>query len=433
MHLAGEYVDLMFRHFTVIVNSMKANIIVLPYSDHDRALKLLHALDRSVWGMKVDAIIEFTSYETLVVDELFSKLKSTEVHIQLRAKHENSARDPTSFTLVSGMGQTSSYANPKPSAFALSSLLFIIEEQLEGLDDDELALFARRMKRFSDNQRERWRGKNTCFECGRLGHFAAERPSKDKAKNDYFKDNSRDKKKNDHKKKEYKKTKKYGKGRKERGFIATVSNVDTSSNSDDSTESSSSEEEVVCKGKKKKASKNINGLCYLANKKNTGGYCVMAHSSNSKEDSENSDSEPEAEVKTHDQLVLDVKKLNLLLDNRDKVLREFKHEHAMIKENLADALSEIEKLKSEPVVADVAECDECMYHMLDLTNLKSKCAALVEERDLAQVALDELKLSHILLSTCDACPTLQIRLDESHATIKELEKSSIPGCRSCLA
>jgi hypothetical protein len=55
MHLAGEYVDLMFRHFTVIVNSMKANIIVLPYSDHDRALKLLHALDRSVWGMKVDA------------------------------------------------------------------------------------------------------------------------------------------------------------------------------------------------------------------------------------------------------------------------------------------------------------------------------------------------------------------------------------------
>lgn len=29
---------------------MKANIVVFPYSDHDRALKLLDALDKSVWG-----------------------------------------------------------------------------------------------------------------------------------------------------------------------------------------------------------------------------------------------------------------------------------------------------------------------------------------------------------------------------------------------
>ena len=81
VHLPGESVEVMFWRFTIIVNSMKANITVLPYSDHDRALKLLHALDWSVWGTKVDAIIESMSYETLGPDELFSKLKSTEVDI----------------------------------------------------------------------------------------------------------------------------------------------------------------------------------------------------------------------------------------------------------------------------------------------------------------------------------------------------------------
>lgn len=78
-HLPGESIDTMFQRFTSIVNNMKANIIALPYTDHDRAIKLLHSLDQTMWSAKVEAIMESGNYETLSVDELFSKLKSSEV------------------------------------------------------------------------------------------------------------------------------------------------------------------------------------------------------------------------------------------------------------------------------------------------------------------------------------------------------------------
>jgi hypothetical protein len=44
---------------------MRANKPQLPYEDHERALKLLYALDRKVWNVKVSAIIESANYDTL--------------------------------------------------------------------------------------------------------------------------------------------------------------------------------------------------------------------------------------------------------------------------------------------------------------------------------------------------------------------------------
>jgi hypothetical protein len=41
-HLPGESKDALFQRFTVVVNNMRANVDVLPYDDHDRAVKLLH-------------------------------------------------------------------------------------------------------------------------------------------------------------------------------------------------------------------------------------------------------------------------------------------------------------------------------------------------------------------------------------------------------
>jgi hypothetical protein len=70
----------------VIMNNMWANVAVLPYDDHDRVAKLLHSLDRTVWSGKVEAILESEKYETLMVDELFSKLKSSEVDRGVRAR-----------------------------------------------------------------------------------------------------------------------------------------------------------------------------------------------------------------------------------------------------------------------------------------------------------------------------------------------------------
>jgi hypothetical protein len=99
----------MFSRFQTIVNKMRANKAQLPYDDHERALKLLYALDRKVWDVKVTAIIESSRYETLTMDELFSKLKSTEIDYQTQAKLKNPSV-PT-MALVSGNG-SSSLANP---------------------------------------------------------------------------------------------------------------------------------------------------------------------------------------------------------------------------------------------------------------------------------------------------------------------------------
>jgi hypothetical protein len=63
----------------VVVNNLTANVGVLLYDDHDRAIKLLHSLDCTVWGRNFEAIVESEKYDTLVVNELFSKLKSAKV------------------------------------------------------------------------------------------------------------------------------------------------------------------------------------------------------------------------------------------------------------------------------------------------------------------------------------------------------------------
>jgi hypothetical protein len=115
----------MFSHFQTIVNKMQANKVQLPYDDHERALKLLYALDQKVWDVKVSVIIESLGYETLTMDELFSKLKSTEIDYQTQAKLKNPFA-PT-MALVSGNG-SSSLANSSQVSFALSSLVSVTEE-----------------------------------------------------------------------------------------------------------------------------------------------------------------------------------------------------------------------------------------------------------------------------------------------------------------
>jgi hypothetical protein len=96
--------------------------------------------------VKVSAIIELPNYKTLTVDELFSKLKSTEIDHQSRAKIENP--DAPTMALLSRVGSSS---NPSPSRFALSSLLSITEEQVESLGDEELALVSSRFMWFHNN------------------------------------------------------------------------------------------------------------------------------------------------------------------------------------------------------------------------------------------------------------------------------------------
>ena len=86
----------------------------------------------------MNTIIESAGYETLTVNELFSKLKATEVDNQTRAKI-NGAAPSKSVALVTVSGGSSSNAN-STLGFSLASLPSVTDEQLEMLGDDNLYL-----------------------------------------------------------------------------------------------------------------------------------------------------------------------------------------------------------------------------------------------------------------------------------------------------
>jgi hypothetical protein len=77
LHGKGQILwDVMVDTGYVQPMNLRANVDMLPYNDHDRAVKLLHSLDRTIRGRKFEAIVESEKYDTLPVNELFSKLKS---------------------------------------------------------------------------------------------------------------------------------------------------------------------------------------------------------------------------------------------------------------------------------------------------------------------------------------------------------------------
>jgi hypothetical protein len=97
---------------------MRANVDVLPYDDHDRAVKLLHSLDQTVWEGKFEAIVESEKYDTLTMNELFSKLKSAEVDRGVTAKIEG----PTDSHSLALVGGSKGKANTNPSTMMRSSM-----------------------------------------------------------------------------------------------------------------------------------------------------------------------------------------------------------------------------------------------------------------------------------------------------------------------
>ena len=123
----------------------------------------------------MNTIIESAGYETLTVNELFSKLKTTEVDNQTRAKL-NGAPPSKSVALVTGRGCGSSSNANSALGFSLASLPSVTDEQLETLGDDDLCLL---INKFQHVYRNRQRRKNPrCYHCGDPNHFIADCPKK---------------------------------------------------------------------------------------------------------------------------------------------------------------------------------------------------------------------------------------------------------------
>jgi hypothetical protein len=173
-HLPDESIDALFQRFTVVVNNMRANVDVLPYDDHDRAVKLLHSLNRTVWGGKFEAIVESEKYDTLTVNELFSKLKSAEVDRGMTAKIEGPTHSH-SLALIGG-SKGKSNANPSTRMFSLSSLMTMPDEEFDVLGENELALVTMRFERLHENRVNMRRNTRICFQCGKPGHLSSTAP-----------------------------------------------------------------------------------------------------------------------------------------------------------------------------------------------------------------------------------------------------------------
>jgi hypothetical protein len=385
--------DAMFQRFTVIVNNMRASVVVLPYDDHDRAVKLLHSLDHTVWSGKVEAVLESEKYEALMVDKLYSKLKLSEVDRGVRAKIENPT-DPHSLALVSGSWTN---ANMSLRQFSLSCLVSMPDEEFDVLGDEDLALLSRRFERMYTNRKNAQRSSGMCYRCGKHEHFIAECPNamevkpehKHRSRTDH-KHRSRD----DYKGKNTseRRPRKSSGHKKERAMVVGASDIDSSS----WYSSSSSSVEEVNRHKGKRSGKNINGLCFASQ-----DFCGMAHSSASKKSNkDDSGSDSEEEVNNEPSfLIAENARLNDLLRKTNKEKREYRYLLGEAKEKvveleslLVDARAQIDSLKSAPVVTNEPECTDCSTFLGESTVLKEKYASKVEELDVLRVELDEMCL-----------------------------------------
>jgi hypothetical protein len=447
-HLPSESIDALFQRLTVVVSNMRANVDVLPYDDHDKAVKLLHSLDRTIWGGKFETSVESEKYDTLTVNELFSKLKLAKVDRGMTAKLEGPT-DSHSLALIGGL-KGKANTNPSTRMFSLSSLMSMPDEEFDVLGEDELVLLTRRSERLHESRVNMRGNTRTCFQCDKPGHFVVDCPEKVEIKDGYthkLRTDGKYRSRCDHKSKHKNKHKDERRSRKKESrhkARAMVGASDIDSSSAYSTSSSSSSEDEGDHRKSRKSSKKLSRLSYFARY----GFCTMALSFSSKKSTQsNSNSDSDDEVR--DELPFlrqENERLGLLLDNSDDMLREAKKMRKELRASLEDARTivaeletqnldaklEIDSLKASPVVSDDVECADCSIFLADLALFKEKHASKCEELDVLRVEVDELNSRSALLGACTSCPVLHGKIDEMHAYTVSLEaKLKEPIQTSC--
>jgi hypothetical protein len=162
------------------------------------------------------------------VDELFSKLKSSEVDCGVRAKIENPT-DLYSLALISG---SRTNANMSSRHFSLSCLVSVPHEEFDVLGEEDLGLLSRRFERMYTNQKNARRSSGMCYRCGKHEHFITECSEAMEVKPDHkhcprtdHKNHSRDDYKG--KNKCEGRPRKSGGHKKERTMVAGASDIDS--------------------------------------------------------------------------------------------------------------------------------------------------------------------------------------------------------------
>jgi hypothetical protein len=201
-----ESLDDCFARFESIVSNLHS-CDPLAYSENERAKQLLYALDDHVWGMKITALEESADFATLDTEKLFGKLKSHELSRKHRPNHDASLTSKALITSAHVGGHDANPTNTTVSSaleFVLSSLIAVSDEQYKSIQDDEIALVARKFHTLHKFCKERRRSPRGCIDCGNTTHFIVDCPKRKKLnssnnkydytkRNDYGKDNDKKK------------------------------------------------------------------------------------------------------------------------------------------------------------------------------------------------------------------------------------------------
>nr|AAM08523.1 Putative retroelement [Oryza sativa Japonica Group]AAP51828.1 retrotransposon protein, putative, Ty1-copia subclass [Oryza sativa Japonica Group] len=190
----GEALDDYLSRFNKILSDLRsvdssydANYLQSEISRH-----FFNGVGMSIWEMKVTSIQESINMSTLTLDSLYTKLKTHEMNVLSRKV------DSKSSALVSSLDVDAS--SSKSSFLAVFNATS--DDQLEQIEEEDLALVANRIARAMNNARNRKRGgPNRCFECGSIDHLRShcpklgrgKREDKDGEKTNNYKPNNKSK------------------------------------------------------------------------------------------------------------------------------------------------------------------------------------------------------------------------------------------------
>jgi hypothetical protein len=250
---------------------------------------------------------------------------------------------------------------------------------MESLGDDEVALIISRFSRFHNNRLNRRHcggPKEGCYGCGDPDHFVTHYPKKNKHSFDKY-DSSKRKDKREYiskhkskggfnketlKKKYFKKTK-----AQEHSFLASLNDLDNDTDDDRSSSPSSDDES------EKRREDKLTRLCFIA-KSIHGGYCTMAMDEGVKP---NKDVLPGGDDSTKvkpsvDVLIVELDIMTDTLMSQDKLLKHAVRKRKEFKDKLEVVEKELEEAKKFAIhVSDEVECDKCVVHMTNFSELQS--------------------------------------------------------------